>query len=912
MTSKVTRTVAVLGSMVAASAALTAPPSSAARAQHLETSGDYLPTPDSLARHEVPEWFHDAKLGFFIHWGPYSVPAYAPDGGGARQGSDRYAEWYWYEMNHPGSPTHERHAERYGTDYPYDRFIEEWNPHRFDPEEWLDLFVEGGAKYFVFTSKHHDGVALWDTDTTDRDTVALGPHRDFVSELFIAAEDYPLKKGLYYSLAEWYHPTGGWVPPRGHSLEEGPVNPYTGEPVPYSGYTPVDDDVHDHQYPQMLELVERFDPDIMWCDIGEHVPNNSNEFMAHYFNQARNRPVPKEVTVNDRCGNGVADFTTPEYSTQRGIVTDKWEATRGIGRSFGYNEREDVEDYLTAEELIHSFVDTVSKNGNLLLNIGPRADGSIPEIQADRVRALGDWLAVNGEAIYGSAHWSRYDDRHSAVPVRYTAQDDALYATALAWPGEELTLSGDLPLAPSSRITLLGSDGEPLSWTRNDGRVTITMPDEGADATRSDHAYTFKIVTPGLSQPLHTAIDVPSQPEEGEPVRARISLTNPGPRTSPSARVRLAVPEGWSVEPRSHTVAPLRPGRSHDLTFTVTPPSGAVPAAYRLVADIAVGRVRYQPADSIVLTDLVKVVKPEKLSTVAIAEPGAQAYVDRDWRITDLPTELSGGVLVAGANDDKQVMPGPMSIVDGRARIAGGDVTLARTGHTWTDYSYEVTVRPTTRGAGWMFRSPDRRNGYMWQLYPGSGLTPHLLRDGSYTKLTDTIPLDVVTGRDYRVRTELAGSTIRTFVDGVLVDERTDDTFPAGTVGFREAGNEVGEFDDVSVRDASGSVLLTDTFDDGAGQWANDAFADYLVLDLTRPATVYVAFDERGAPEAGAWWPSWLRDFTRTDLVVRTNDPSGTGLVVLAAEFPAGRVVLGPNSATSGQSSSYLTVVTER
>src|SRR5919108_97711 len=312
---------------------------------------DYTPDPASLNRHHAPRWFEDAKLGFFIHWGAYSVPAWAPESGGRA-----YAEWYWNEMSHPGTPTFERHREVYGEDFPYDRFIEQWKAERFDPDAWLRLFKEGGAKYFVQVSKHHDGVALFDTATTGRDTVDLGPHRDFVHELFDAADrgDYDLKRGLYY--------------------------------------------------------------------------------------------------------------TTPEYSVEPDINPAKWEATRGIGRSFGYNAEEGPQDYLSADELIDGFVDIVSKNGNLLLNLGPKADGTIPEIQADRVRALGAWLDVNGEAIYGTTYWNHAEDARSNVPVRYTVKDGALYATALEWPGSRLTLSGDLPLEQGSSVTLLGSDGGALPW----------------------------------------------------------------------------------------------------------------------------------------------------------------------------------------------------------------------------------------------------------------------------------------------------------------------------------------------------------------------------------------------------------------------------------------------------------------
>ncbi|MFF2846197.1 alpha-L-fucosidase [Streptomyces sp. NPDC058001] len=546
---------------------------------------DYLPTPESLKRHTSPEWFNDAKLGFFVHWGPYSVPAWAP--------KNSYAEWYWQHMGEKGGPWYEHHRKTYGEDFDYDRFIEQWKPDKFDPKEWLDLFQQGGAKYFNLVSKHHDGVALWDTKTTDRSTVALGPHRNLVKELFDEAKNYPLKKGLYYSMPEWYHPAGGWT-------RNGPVNPYTGKDIPYTGYKPVKDYVMDHQYPQMLELMDEFDPDIMWCDIGGK--NNSNAFMAKYFNNAQNRPHPKEVTVNNRCGNGISDFSTPEYTVEPDINPAKWEATRGLGRSFGYNQAEGPEDYLSSDALIDGFVDIVSKNGNLLLNMGPKADGSIPETQGERIRDLGAWLKINGEAIYGTTYWNHADDAASAAPVRYTVKDDALYATALKWPGEKLTLSSDLPVAHNSSITLLGSDGKRLPWQRaDDGSVTVTMPAAGASASKSEHAYTFKITTPGVRQLLRTKLRLPSGPQAGVPFlaqagvpfTAKVEVSNPSDRTSSPGRASLTVPKGWTVSQDTFAVDRLPAHGSRTVEVTVTAPTDVKPDRYALSVDAEFGRIRY-------------------------------------------------------------------------------------------------------------------------------------------------------------------------------------------------------------------------------------------------------------------------------------------------------------------------------
>jgi alpha-L-fucosidase len=561
-----------------------APPSS--RADDAATP-DYTPDPASLRQHKVPTWFEDAKLGYFIHWGPYSVPAYAPPSGGSA-----YAEWYWNELNRQGSPTWERHRGLYGEDFPYDRFIEQWQAEKFNPDAWLRLFKQGGAKYFVQVSKHHDGVALFDTATTDRSTVELGPHRDFVKELFDAADrgDYGLKRGLYYSLPEWYHPNNSAF---GGTFGQGPPhNPFTGQQTPYTGYTPISSYVDDHQYPQMLELIDRYDPDILWCDIGG--PNRSNEVFAHYFNQAKNRPRPKEVTVDNRCGNDIYDFTTPEYSVEPDINPAKWEATRGIGRSFGYNAQEGPADYLSADELVDSFVDIVSKNGNLLLNLGPKADGTIPAIQAERVRALGAWLRTGGQAIYGTTYWTHADDKASDVPVRYTAKGGTLYATALAWPGAKLTLSGDLPVSADSAITLLGSNGKPLAWRRDGDAVSVTMPPAGAHATESKNAYTFKIATPGVDQLVRTHLEIPPAADLGETFTAEVTATNLGDSASPAGTVKVDAPDGWTVEPPSLGATPLAPHETRTFEFQVTASPETEPGRYTLTARSTFGAMTYQ------------------------------------------------------------------------------------------------------------------------------------------------------------------------------------------------------------------------------------------------------------------------------------------------------------------------------
>ncbi|MEU9450008.1 alpha-L-fucosidase [Streptomyces sp. NPDC048277] len=439
-------------------------------------TADYQPTETSLGGHQAPYWFNDAKFGIFIHWGVYSVPAWAPVG-------VQYAEWYWDQMQDPGNPTYAHHRDTYGEDFAYDDFIPRFTAEKFDPRAWVELFRDAGAQYHVLTSKHHEGFALWDTKVSDRNAVQLGPKRDLVKELFEASRRYApeLHRGLYFSMPEWFNPDSPWM---GHA----PRNPYTLEPVPYTGYTAGKDYVKDFQAPQLLELVHGYDPEIIWCDIGG--ANDSVHVLAEYFNHAKNRACPVDVTVNDRSGIGFHDYTTPEYTTYADTVVAKWEASRGLDpRSYGYNSATPDDAYMTTEEVVHSLVDIVSKNGNFLLDIGPRADGTIPGIMQTRLRETGAWLAVNGEAIYGTTYWSR--TAGLGEDLRFTVRPDkAFYIHSLTRPGPRLTVEAPVPVRSGDRVTMLGHD-HPLTWTVSNGALVVDVPE--AARRKGEHVWVFKV-----------------------------------------------------------------------------------------------------------------------------------------------------------------------------------------------------------------------------------------------------------------------------------------------------------------------------------------------------------------------------------------------------------------------------------
>ncbi|WP_214317608.1 alpha-L-fucosidase [Nonomuraea sediminis] len=546
---------------------LTASPSTASASGNTPAdryTGDYA----SLEKHPTPQWFDDAKFGIFIHWGAYSVPAWGP--------RRSYAEWYGNYMNSKNSATYNHHRATYGEDKNYDSFMDDWKAENYRPAEWVKLFKDAGAKYFVLTSKHHEGVALWDTKQSTRSVVHHGPKKDLARMLFDAAEGSGLKRGFYYSNYEWYNP---------NYTGRQPTNPYTGAQIPYTGVTTGEDYVSDYMLPQMNELIDDYDPDILWCD-GEWERDASywkmGDTIAHFYNQAADRPEPKEVAVANRCRvkpggyrGDQLDFETPEYEKVPNIRVNKWESSRGIGFSYGLNKNEPVEDYMSSAEIVHDLVDIVSKNGNLLLDVGPDADGTIPEAQASRLRDVGRWLKTNGEAIYGSTYWTRAEEPASAVPVRYSVNKGDLYATALAWPGSTLTLGGDVPVSANTKITLVGGASQAaLKWSRNSaGNIVVTMPEGGSAVDPLGSAYSFRIHTPNAPIVVRGLLDLPARISAGATVDATLSYTNVGETALTGLTVTGVTPEGWSMT-GARPVASLQPRETATLPVQVTVPAG--------------------------------------------------------------------------------------------------------------------------------------------------------------------------------------------------------------------------------------------------------------------------------------------------------------------------------------------------
>lgn len=445
----------------------------------------YEPTAESVGQHAVPPWFHDAKLGIFVHWGAYSVPGWAPLTGELGRvleergwaywfANNPYAEWYANSLRIEGSATQTYHQETYGADFPYENFVEEFNraADAWEPAAWAQLFREAGARYVVLTTKHHDGFLLWPSATPNPSKgSAFQAERDLVGELTEAVRAEGLRMGLYYSGGlDW---TFNDAVITDFETLLGAIN----QSEAYEAYATA----------HWLELIERYRPALLWNDLGYPAVGDLNALFATYYNA-----VPDGV-VNDRFDLSEdsvlhADFSTPEYAVFGDIQAAKWESTRGIGFSFGYNRNEDAASFLSVDELVDSFVDIVSKNGNLLLNVGPMADGTIPAGQRERLEGLGRWLAVNGEGIYGTRPWRRAEGQTEAgTELRFTAKEDALYVTLLERPMQDRVTLLDLTLPAGATLHLLGHE-DALAWTQAEGNVKVTLPELGASP-----AYTVRI-----------------------------------------------------------------------------------------------------------------------------------------------------------------------------------------------------------------------------------------------------------------------------------------------------------------------------------------------------------------------------------------------------------------------------------
>lgn len=466
----------------------------------------YEPTWESVSTHPLPGWYDDAKLGIFLHWGLYSVPGWAPQVGDIQQllhdqgpaamlRDNPYAEWYLNTSRIEGSSTwqHQRHT--YGPDATYDDFVGPFDAGTADAD--MDYIAatcrEAGARYVVLTTKHHEGFCLWPTALEHPRKGRYHARRDLVGDLGNAVRGAGMRMGLYYS--------GGYDWPYNDALLVNPADSALAVP-----HTP---DYVRYATAHVRELIHRYQPSVLWNDVCWPAGGDLAALFAEYYDA-----VPDGV-INDRwleptmhrgaVSDAVArlgglmlqrfwshvpdadksltfpathhyDFRTPEYATFDSIQEKKWESTRGVGHSFGANRNERPEDIVTATDLVRSFADIVSKNGNLLIGIGPDQHGRFPDEQLVPLRGLGAWLATNGEAIYGTRPWlTAQATTTEGTDVRFTQRGGQVYALLLDLPTREFGIRG-LDASALTQVRLLGID-QPLEWWVADSMLRVRLPE---------------------------------------------------------------------------------------------------------------------------------------------------------------------------------------------------------------------------------------------------------------------------------------------------------------------------------------------------------------------------------------------------------------------------------------------------
>jgi len=430
----------------------------------LTTAARYTPDWASLDSRPLPGWYDEAKFGIFIHWSTFSVPSFKN-------------EWYWWNLDGEKDPdTVAFHNRVYGPSFTYPEFGPMFKAEFFDANKWADIFVKSGAKYIVLTSKHHDGFCNWPSSASwNWNSVDTGPHQDSVSLLTAAVRARNLTMGLYFSLFEWFNPL--YLTDRKNN---GSTKVY----------------VDTVARPQLMDLINNYKPDVLWSDGDWEMPYTywgSTDFLAWLYNDS---PVKDRVVTNDRWGDGMpchhgGFYTCQDRYNPGKLVNHKWENALTIDRSsWSYNRRASLSEYMSIYDLLNQLVTTVSCGGNMLLNVGPTGDGRITPIYEERLTQIGQWLAINGESIYGTTPWRVQNESD----VWYTKKGTTVYAIALSWPANSNSriLTNPKPTVGSTVISILGSS-EKLSYVLNNG-VNIQIPVNVNPSTLSSQwAWVFKL-----------------------------------------------------------------------------------------------------------------------------------------------------------------------------------------------------------------------------------------------------------------------------------------------------------------------------------------------------------------------------------------------------------------------------------
>jgi alpha-L-fucosidase len=464
---------------------------------------------ESLDKRQVPLWYTQAKFGIFIHWGVYAVPGWSPKGD--------YAEWYQQGLQTNDTARQAFQKKKFGDRNYYD-LVKDFKAELYDPNEWARLIERSGAKYVVLTSKHHEGFALWPSKESEKtwgfpwNAATAGPHRDLLGELFTALRKTSVRPGLYYSLYEWFNPV------------------FKNDKAAY---------VNNYMLPQMTDLINTYKPDVLWTDGDWDMPAEkwkSQQFLAWLYNDS---PVKNTIVTYDRWGSGIrfhhGGVYTPEYQPDLDFEDHPWEESRGMGYSYGYNRAEDAWDYNSAQSLVISLIDKVSRGGNFLLDIGPDAHGKIPPIMQERLLQIGDWLNVNGEAIYNTVRWKtpsqwsegNRDYKPKKLPddwkttndymlkltvdpepgyavkevfYTYSPTENNLYAIMPKYPSSNKLVLKDITLGSTVKASLLDTKVT-LNWKQEGKDAVITLPAYDPNVMKTPYAYVVRLAGYGAFLP---------------------------------------------------------------------------------------------------------------------------------------------------------------------------------------------------------------------------------------------------------------------------------------------------------------------------------------------------------------------------------------------------------------------------
>jgi len=476
--------------------------------------GPCEPTWESLKRnYRVPVWFYEAKFGLFMHWGLYSVPAHHNE---------------WYEKHMYGADR-KWHVEHFGPQdkFGYKDFIPLFTCRDFDPDAWADLFQKSGARFVVPTAEHHDNFALWDSQVTPFNARAMGPHRDLIGELAKAVRARGLRFGVSNHGIENFQFINP-PPDLAADLKAKQADLYDPKWADFYNVADRSDAACErflvNWFERNVELIDKYRPDMLWFDNGvdqRYLDPLKLRIAAYYYNCAAQ--WGKEVSIstkkaafapsdkNTETIGSIIDFEKIGPRSPAGIRTGAWQVDQPIGTTWGYTSDMRISG---PASIVAALADTASKNGTLLLNLSPKSDGTIPDEQRQTLLGIGEWLAVNGEAIYGTHNWILFGEgggRGQAGPhVRFTVNGAALYAIVIGEPpaGHDVILA---PLAARSeiggriaRITLLGMPGE-LAFVQDGSGLKVTLP----ASPPSKYASVLKIT--GLK------MNPPKDPPDGNP-----------------------------------------------------------------------------------------------------------------------------------------------------------------------------------------------------------------------------------------------------------------------------------------------------------------------------------------------------------------------------------------------------------